>query len=252
MDSDIIGIDLGTTFSCASVLRNGRIVIIPNHETGERVTPSVVSFSEKDRLIGQAAKNQITKNYINTIYDAKRLIGRKFDEEIVQKDIKLWPFKVEKDNNSNRPLIVIKLKDKVEKYPAERISSMILGKIKNIAEEYLDKEIKKAIITVPAYFNESQREATRDAGKIAGLEVLKIINEPTAAALAYGFENNHKGKKNLFVFDLGGGTFDVSIVRLENSKYDVLSINGDTHLDGLLKIIKVRFVLKFIKVKDYR
>ena len=229
----IIGIDLGTTYSCAAIWKNGNIEIIPNYETGERVTPSVVSFTENQRLIGQAAKNQITKNFTNTIYDSKRLIGRKFDEESVQKDMRLWPFKVEKDTNSNRPLIVIKLKDKTEKYPAERISSMILGKIKQIAEEYLGKkQIKKAIITVPAYFNESQREATRDAGKIAGLEVLKIINEPTAAALAYGLNSQHKGTKNLFVFDLGGGTFDVSIVRLENSKYNVLATNGDTHLGG--------------------
>ena len=230
---DIIGIDLGTTYSCAAIWRNNSAEIIPNHETGDRVTPSVVSFSDKERLIGQAAKNQITKNYSNTIYDSKRLIGRKFDDESVQKDMKLWPFKVEKDPNSNRPLIVVNYKKQIEKYPPEVISSMILTKIKNISEEFLGKEIKKAIITVPAYFNESQREATRDAGKIAGLDVLKIINEPTAAALAYGVnDDKKKKKKNLFIFDLGGGTFDVSILTVEDSKYEVKATNGDTHLGG--------------------
>ena len=230
---DIIGIDLGTTYSCAAIWKNNAAEIIPNHETGDRITPSVVSFSEKDRLIGQAAKNQITKNYTNTIYDSKRLIGRKFDDETVQKDMKLWPFKVEKDPNSNRPLIVVKHKNQIEKYPPEVISSMILGKIKNISEEFLGKKITKAIITVPAYFNESQREATRDAGKIAGLNVLKIINEPTAAALAYGInDDKKKKKKNLFIFDLGGGTFDVSIVTMEDSKYEVKATNGNTHLGG--------------------
>ena len=230
---NIIGIDLGTTYSCAAIWRNNSAEIIPNHETGDRVTPSVVSFSDKERLIGQAAKNQITKNYSNTIYDSKRLIGRKFDDESVQKDMKLWPFKVEKDPNSNRPLIVVNYKKQIEKYPPEVISSMILTKIKNISEEFLGKEIKKAIITVPAYFNESQREATRDAGKIAGLDVLKIINEPTAAALAYGVnDDKKKKKKNLFIFDLGGGTFDVSILTVEDSKYEVKATNGDTHLGG--------------------
>ena len=197
---DIIGIDLGTTYSCAAIWKNNAAEIIPNHETGDRITPSVVSFSEKDRLIGQAAKNQITKNYTNTIYDSKRLIGRKFDDETVQKDMKLWPFKVEKDPNSNRPLIVVKHKNQIEKYPPEVISSMILGKIKNISEEFLGKKITKAIITVPAYFNESQREATRDAGKIAGLNVLKIINEPTAAALAYGINDDKKKKRKIYLF----------------------------------------------------
>ena len=229
----IIGIDLGTTYSCAAIWKNGSAEIIPNHETGERVTPSVVSFSDKERLIGQAAKNQITKNYANTIYDSKRLIGRKFDEESVQKDMKLWPFKVEKDPNTNRPLIVVTHKKKIEKYPPEVISSMILGKVKEIAEEFLGTKIEKAIITVPAYFNESQREATRDAGRIAKLNVLKIINEPTAAALAYGINDPKKSKKkNLFIFDLGGGTFDVSIVTVEDTKYTVKATNGDTHLGG--------------------
>ena len=229
----IIGIDLGTTYSCVAIWKNGSAEIIPNHETGERVTPSVVSFSDKDRLIGQAAKNQITKNYKNTVYDSKRLIGRKFDEESVQKDMKLWPFLVEKDPNTNRPLIVVTHKKKIEKYPPEVISSMILGKIKEISEEFLGTKIEKAIITVPAYFNESQREATRDAGRIAKLNVLKIINEPTAAALAYGINDPKKAKKkNLFIFDLGGGTFDVSIVTVEDSKYTVKATNGDTHLGG--------------------
>ena len=223
----ILGIDLGTTYSCVGIWKNGKVEIVPN-EIGERTTPSIVSFDKNERLIGKAAKY---KNK-NIIYDAKRLIGRNYDDKEIQEDMKYWPFKVIKDDN-NRPLFEINNDDgKIEKFYPEEISSMILSKLKEDAKNFCGHEIKKAIITVPAYFNESQREATRDAGKIAGLEVLKIINEPTAAALAYGLSSQHKGTKNLFVFDLGGGTFDVSIVRLENSKYNVLATNGDTHLGG--------------------
>ena len=226
----IIGIDLGTTNSCAGVWRNNKVEIIPN-EIGERTTPSVVSFSNNCILVGKQAKKQITKNYNNTIYGIKRLIGRNYDDEIIQKDMKLWPFKLEKDEN-NKALICIEYKNKEEKYYPEQISAMILENIKKNAEVFLGEEIKDVVITVPAYFNNAQRQATIDAGKIAGLNVMKTINEPTAAAIAYGLNDHFEGKRNICVFDLGGGTFDVTILEINNKKFTVKATGGDTHLGG--------------------
>ena len=228
--SNPIGIDLGTTYSCVGVFR-GKIDIIPN-ELGTRTTPSVVAFTPQERLVGDAAKNNITKNVENTIYDAKRLIGRRFDDPIVQRDKKLWPFKLEKEPNSDRPQYVIQYKGETKRYFPEQISAMILEKLKKNAEDFLGSSVEKAIITVPAYFNDSQRQATKDAGKIAGLKVQRVMNEPTAAAIAYGLETNCKGPKNILVFDFGGGTLDISILKIENSKYKVLAVSGDTHLGG--------------------
>ena len=228
--SNPIGIDLGTTYSCVGVFR-GKIDIIPN-ELGTRTTPSVVAFTPQERLVGDAAKNNITKNVENTIYDAKRLIGRRFDDPIVQRDKKLWPFKLEKEPNSDRPQYVIQYKGETKRYFPEQISAMILEKLKKNAEDFLGSPVEKAIITVPAYFNDSQRQATKDAGKIAGLKVQRVMNEPTAAAIAYGLETNCKGPKNILVFDFGGGTLDISILKIENSQYKVLAVSGDTHLGG--------------------
>ncbi len=225
-----IGIDLGTTYSCVGVYRNNNVEIIPN-ELSERTTPSVVSFTEYQRLIGNPAKSQITKNYKNTIYDAKRLIGRNFNDENVQKDIKLYPFKVDKDNK-NKPIIEVEYENKIQKFYPEQISSMILEKLKEDAEKYLEGEVKDAVITVPAYFNNEQRQATIDAGRIAGLNVIKIINEPTAAAIAYGLNINSDNKKKICVFDLGGGTFDVTIMEINNKNFVVKATGGNSHLGG--------------------
>ena len=220
-DEDIaIGIDLGTTYSCVAVWKNKKVEIIPN-DLGERTTPSVVSFTNSERLVGQAAKNQITRNYKNTIYDAKRLIGRRFNEEEVQKDKKLWPFKVEKDSNSDRPIIVVEYLNETKTFYPEEISAMVLEKMKKYAEDYLGKKVNDAIVTCPAYFNDGQRQATKDAGRIAGLNVMRMINEPTAAAIAYGLNNQ-----------LGGGTFDVSILYLDGVLFEVRATRGDTHLGG--------------------
>jgi L1 cell adhesion molecule like protein len=199
---------------------------------GERTTPSYVAFTEVDRLVGDAAKTQITKTPANTVFDAKRLIGRKFDDPIVQEDIKLWPFKVVKDTNSDRPQIEVTFQNSTKRFYAEEISAFVLQKMKKIAEDYLGGEVKDAIVTVPAYFNDSQRQATKDAGKISGLNVLRIINEPTAAAIAYGLDKKFKTERNVLIFDLGGGTFDVSILSLEEGLFEVKSTNGHTHLGG--------------------
>ena len=228
-----LGIDLGTTYSCMAIWKNGKPEVIPNQETGNRTTPSIVAFTKKDRIVGEAAKNQAVRNYENTIYDAKRLIGRDFNDPEVQNDIKLWPFKVIKGDN-NRPVIEVEYKGKIEKYYPQQISAMILGHVKKYSEDFVGKKINKAVITVPAYFNEAQKKATKEAGEIAGLKVIRILNEPTAAAIGYGYNMNKKidGKKNILVFDLGGGTYDVSILQLEKNKFSVLSINGDSHLGG--------------------
>ena len=226
-----IGIDLGTTFSCIGVWQNGKVEIIPN-EMGERTTPSYVSFSGEDRYIGEGAKALVVKNPENTIFDSKRLIGRNFDDPIVQKDMKTWPFTIKKDYK-NRPKIVVKYQNKNQEFFPEQISGMILFKLKTYASEFLGgREIKDVVITVPAYFNDSQRQSTIDAGKIAGLNVIRIINEPTAAAIAYGLETKIEEEKNIIVFDLGGGTFDVSLLILEDGIFEVKNTNGDTHLGG--------------------
>ncbi len=227
-----IGIDLGTTYSCVGVWQNGKVDIIPN-DMGERTTPSYVAFTDTERLVGDAAKNQITRNPTNTVFDAKRLIGRKFGDREVQEDIKLWPFKVVKDPKSDRPQIVITYQKQEKKFFAEEISAMVLQKLKKTAEDFLGgKEVKDAIVTVPAYFNDSQRQATKDAGTISGLNVLRIINEPTAAAIAYGLDKQEKKEENVLIFDLGGGTFDVSLLALEDGLFEVKATNGNTHLGG--------------------
>jgi len=228
--SRCIGIDLGTTYSCVGVWMNEKVEIIANDQ-GLNTTPSYVAFTEDERLIGDAAKAQVARNPTNTVFDAKRLIGRKFQDKLVQEDCRLWPFKVEA-GVADKPMIVVKFKGEEKKFQAEEISSMVLTKMKDIAEAYLGKQVDNAVITVPAYFNDSQRQATKDAGTIAKLNVKRIINEPTAAAIAYGLDKNATGERNVLIFDLGGGTFDVSILSIEDGIFEVKSTNGHTHLGG--------------------
>jgi len=229
-----VGIDLGTTYSCVGVWQNDRVEIIANDQ-GNRTTPSYVAFTDSERLIGDAAKNQVAMNPTNTVFDAKRLIGRKFSDSVIQHDIKLWPFTV-KAGPAEKPLIEVDYKGERKTFAAEEISSMVLVKMRDIAQSYLgnDKEVKRAVITVPAYFNDSQRQATKDAGAIAGLDVLRIINEPTAAAIAYGLDkkDSSTGERNVLIFDLGGGTFDVSLLTIEEGIFEVKATAGDTHLGG--------------------
>lgn len=225
-----IGIDLGTTYSCVGVWQHGKVEIIANDQ-GNRTTPSYVAFTDTERLIGDAAKNQVALNPKNSVFDAKRLIGRKYDDPKIQEDIKHWPFAVVNENG--RPKISVDVKGERKRFNPEEISSMVLTKMKETAEAYLGSGVTDAVITVPAYFNDSQRQATKDAGVIAGLNVLRIINEPTAAALAYGLDKNLKGERNVLIFDLGGGTFDVSILTIdEGSLFEVRATAGDTHLGG--------------------
>lgn len=225
-----IGIDLGTTNSCVAVYQNGSVTVIPNDQ-GQYTTPSYVSFTKTERLVGAAAKSQATFNAKNTVFDAKRLIGRKFADGVVQKDLKHWPFKV-KSNKHGQPIIEVVQQGKTKQLRPEEISSMVLGKMKETAETYLGQAVTSAVITVPAYFNDSQRNSTRDAGRIAGLEVKRIINEPTAAALAYGLNKTKDKAKVVLVFDLGGGTFDVSLLNIDDGLFEVLATAGDTHLGG--------------------
>ncbi|XP_004923548.1 heat shock protein 68 isoform X1 [Bombyx mori] len=225
-----VGIDLGTTYSCVGIFQHSKVEIIANDQ-GNRTTPSYVAFTETERLIGDPAKNQVAMNPKNTVFDAKRLIGRKFGDPKVQQDIKHWPFQV--ISEGGEPKIVVEYKGDTRKFAPEEISSMVLTKMKEIAEKFLGGVVNDAVITVPAYFNDSQRQATKDAGVIAGLNVLRIINEPTAAALAYGLDKNLKGERNVLIFDLGGGTFDVSVLQIsEGSLFEVKSTAGDTHLGG--------------------
>jgi len=224
-----IGIDLGTTYSCVGVFQHGKVEIIANDQ-GNRTTPSYVAFSDTERLIGDAAKNQVAMNPTNTVFDAKRLIGRKFEDSTVQSDMKHWPFNVISDGG--KPKISVDYKGETKTFNPEEISSMVLLKMKETADAYLGTEIKDAVVTVPAYFNDSQRQATKDAGAICGLNVLRIINEPTAAAIAYGLDKKVGGERNVLIFDLGGGTFDVSVLTIEDGIFEVKSTAGDTHLGG--------------------
>jgi len=225
----VIGIDLGTTYSCVGVFKNGRVEIIANDQ-GNRITPSYVAFTpDGERLIGDAAKNQLTTNPENTVFDAKRMIGREWTDKAVQSDLKYFPFKV--INKNDKPHIQVDTKDGEKVFAAEEISSMVLQKMKEVAEAFLGTKVTHAVVTVPAYFNDAQRQATKDAGTISGMTVMRIINEPTAAAIAYGLDKK-EGEKNVLVFDLGGGTFDVSLLTIDNGVFEVVSTNGDTHLGG--------------------
>ncbi|MFO0515405.1 MAG: molecular chaperone DnaK, partial [bacterium] len=228
IDGPVIGIDLGTTYSCVGIFKNGRVEIIPN-ELGNRITPSIVAFTDEERLVGEAAKNQGALNPSRTVYSIKRLIGRKYNDKEVQHDKKLLPYDIV--NKDGKPYVQVEIKGVKKEFSPEEISAMILTKMKTIAENFLGQEVKHAVITVPAYFNDSQRQSTKDAGQISGLNVLRIINEPTAAAIAYGLDKKDK-ERNILVFDLGGGTFDVSLLTIDGGVFEVIQTNGDTHLGG--------------------
>ncbi|KNC77415.1 hsp70-like protein [Sphaeroforma arctica JP610] len=229
--SPVIGIDLGTTYSCVGVFQHGRVEIISNDQ-GNRTTPSYVAFTDTERLLGDAAKNQVALNPANTVVDVKRLIGRKFNDSEVQADIKHYSFKVVEQNQ--KPAVQVEYMGVVKTFLPEEISSMVLTKMKETAEAFLGLKVIDAVITVPAYFNDSQRQSTKDAGAIAGLDVLRIINEPTAAAIAYGLDKKaaNEREKKILIFDLGGGTFDASILTIHDGVFEVKSTAGDTHLGG--------------------
>lgn len=225
-----IGIDLGTTYSCVGVFQNGRAEIIANDQ-GNRTTPSYVAFTDDERLIGESAKNQANTNPKNTVHDAKRLLGRKFKDPIVQADRKLWTFDVV-DDGTDRPKVQVEHKGETNTFYPEEISAMVLTKMKEIAEAYLGEKVTDAVVTVPAYFGDAQRQATKDAGTIAGLNVLRIINEPTAAAIAYGMDNKSSKEKHVLIFDCGGGTHDVTLLSIEDGIFEVKATAGDSHLGG--------------------
>jgi len=230
MSTPAVGIDLGTTYSCVGIWQNDRVEIIANDQ-GNRTTPSYVAFTDTERLIGDAAKNQCAMNPNNTVFDAKRLIGRKYTDPVVQSDMKHWPFKLI-SGDGDIPRIQVQYKGEEKTFSAEEISSMVLIKMKETAEAFVGKDVKDVVVTVPAYFNDSQRQATKDAGAIAGLNVLRIINEPTAAAIAYGLDKKTSGETNVLIFDLGGGTFDVSLLTIDDGIFEVKATAGDTHLGG--------------------
>ncbi|CAN0038453.1 unnamed protein product, partial [Phaeothamnion confervicola] len=244
----VIGIDLGTTYSCVGVFKGGKVEIIANDQ-GNRITPSYVAWdSNGERLIGDAAKNQATVNPETTVFDVKRLIGRQFGDKSVQADMKLFPFKIV--SKDGKPNVQVDVKGDKKTFAPEEISAMILNKMKAIAEAYLGKEVKHAVVTVPAYFNDAQRQATKDAGTISGMSVQRIINEPTAAAIAYGLDKKG-GEKNILVFDLGGGTFDVTLLTIDNGVFEVLATHGDTHLGGEDFDQRVmQYFIKMLKKKD--
>lgn len=218
-----IGIDLGTSYSCVAIYQDGDVIVIPNDQ-GNRTTPSYVAFTNRERLIGDAAKSQATMNPDNTIFDAKRLIGRKFDDQTVQADMKYWPFRVVSE--SRKPKIQVEYKNETKLFTSEEISSMILKEMKEIAEAYLGKRVTEAVVAVPVYFNYSQRQAIKDAAVIAGLNVSRVIDGSTAAAIAYDFENKIEGEHNVLVFDLGGGTLGVSVLIIEQGIYEMNAIAG--------------------------
>mmetsp|Transcript_4883 Transcript_4883/g.7846 ORF Transcript_4883/g.7846 Transcript_4883/m.7846 type:complete len:652 (-) Transcript_4883:1190-3145(-) len=253
-NNNAIGIDLGTTYSCVGVWQHDRVEIIANDQ-GNRTTPSYVAFTETERLIGDSAKNQVAMNPHNTVFDAKRLIGRRYQDPAVQDDIKHFPFKVV-CKDGDKPQIEVNYKGESKTFAPEEISAMVLLKMKETSESFLGNEVKNAVITVPAYFNDSQRQATKDAGAITGLNVLRIINEPTAAAIAYGLDKKTSGSKaerNVLIFDLGGGTFDVSLLTIEEGIFEVKATAGDTHLGGedfdsrLVNFFVAEFKRKFKK-----
>ncbi|CAM2715920.1 unnamed protein product [Rotaria socialis] len=224
-----IGIDLSTSYSCVGVFRHGKVEIIPNEE-GNRITPSYVAFTDEEILIGGAAKNQVAMNPYNAVFNTQRLIGRKYSDETVQADMKNWSFKV--INVAEKPKIQVQYKHETKVFTPEEISSLILAKMKEIAETYLGQEVTGAIIAVPAYFNDAQRQATKDAATIAGLIALRITNAPTLAAIGYGVNKQLSSERSVLIFDLGGGTFNVSILTIEEGIYEVKSTAGDTHLGG--------------------
>ena len=229
MTAPAIGIDLGTSYSCVGVFQHGKVEIIAN-EQGNTITPSYVAFTQTERLFGDSAKSQISTNPTNTVFDAKRLIGRKWDEPVIQADRKLWPFKVV--NEAGRPKVKVEYRGETKTFFAEEISSMVLTKMKETTEAYLGKTVTNVVVTVPASFNDSQRQATKDACRVAGLNVLRIINEPTAAAMAYGLDKKSEVERNVLIFDLGGGTFNVTVLTIEDGIFEVKSTNGDSHLGG--------------------
>jgi L1 cell adhesion molecule like protein len=224
----VLGIDLGTTYSAAAVWKNGRVEVIANDQ-GNRTTPSYVAFTDTERLVGDAAKNQSAMNPKNTVYDAKRLIGRKITDKTVQDDINLWPFEVI-DDGTGKPKVRVMYKTENKDFYAEEISAMVLGKMKDIAESFLGETVTDCVISCPAYFNDACRQATKDAAVIAGLNCLRIVNEPTAAAIAYGLDNKSNKEKNILIFDFGGGTFDVTILAVDEGIFEVKSTKGDGHL----------------------
>jgi len=238
----VIGIDLGTTYSCVAVQKNGRVEIIANDQ-GHRITPSYVAFTDDERLIGDAAKNQYSANPERTVFDAKRLIGRRYTDKEVQQDMRHFPFKIVNKNGAPNIKVAVKGEDKI--FTPEEISGMVLLKMKETAEAYLGKPVTHAVVTVPAYFNDAQRQATKDAGVIAGLNIIRILNEPTAAAIAYGLDKTG-GEKNVLVYDLGGGTFDVSLLSIDDGIFEVLATAGDTHLGG--EDFDARVIDHFVKV----
>jgi len=247
VECPVIGIDLGTTFSAVGIYKNGHVEMIPN-ELGNRITPSVVAFTDEERLLGEAAKNQQALNPSRTIYSVKRLIGRRYTEPSVQYEKKYLPYEIiDKDG---KPYIKTEVKGESKLFAPEEVSAMILTKMKEIAETHLGRAVKNAVVTCPAYFNDAQRQATKDAGTIAGLNVVRILNEPTAAAIAYGLDKK-SGEKNVVICDVGGGTYDVSILTIDNGVFEVVATNGDTHLGGedfdqrlidhFLKLIKKKY-----------
>jgi L1 cell adhesion molecule like protein len=225
-----LGIDLGTTYSCVGLFQNDRVEIIANNQ-GNRTTPSYVAFTDTERLVGDSAKNQVAMNPTNSVFDAKRLIGRKFSDPVVQSDMKTWPFKVVK-KDGDKPYISVRYKGEEKEFSPEEISSMVLTKMKETGEAFTGKEVKDVVVTVPAYFSDSQRQATKDAGMIAGLNVLRIINEPTAAAIAYGLDNKDDNEKLVLIYDWGGGTHDCSLLSIDDGVFEVLATSGDSHLGG--------------------